>query len=61
MTMYDYFADGIREYQEIQQEKWDEDHAPYGCDLCCGGAAIPASTSYWDMKERRETHVRVRL
>lgn len=45
-------ADGYDEYLEIRQEKWDEDNAPYGCDFCCGGVALPEYKSYWDMKEQ---------
>ena len=46
--------DGITEYREIQQEKRDEENAPYGCDFCCGGVPLPESTSYWDMKEKND-------
>lgn len=44
--------DAISEYHEIVQEKWDEDNAPFGCDFCCGGVALPEYKSYWDMKEQ---------
>lgn len=50
----DQISEGYQEYLDIQQEKLDEHNAPYGCDICCGGASLPESTSYWDMKEKND-------
>jgi hypothetical protein len=47
-------SDGYNEYLDIQQEKRDEENAPYGCDFCCGGVPLPESTSYWYLKEKND-------
>lgn len=46
--------DAISEYHEIVQEKWDEENAPYGCAICCGGVSLPQYKTYWDMKEQND-------
>ena len=46
--------DAIYEYHEIVQEKWDEENAPYGCAICCGGVSLPQYKTYWDMKEQND-------
>ena len=44
--------DGVDEYHAMLQEKQEEANAPYGCDFCCGGVALPEHKTYWDMKEQ---------